>query len=111
METLLLAGSTTFTPTEAGVYFAETRTLMDDCVSNTRTAVELDINENPSLEIIEEVQPGCVTANGSITLFVNGGTEPYAFSLDGGATTQLSEVFPNLAAGDYELLVIDDKCL
>lgn len=107
--TLLLAGSTTFTPTEAGVYFAETRTLLDDCVSSTRTAVALTINENPSLEIIEEIQPGCVTANGSITLFVNGGTEPYTFSLDGGITTQSTETFTDLAAGAYDFIVIDDN--
>ncbi|WP_367388480.1 gliding motility-associated C-terminal domain-containing protein [Lewinella sp. LCG006] len=47
--TLLLAGNTSFTPTVAGTYYAETRLITDGCVSSTRTAVSLTINPVPSL--------------------------------------------------------------
>lgn len=46
---LLLAGNTSFTPTAAGTYYAETRLIVDGCVSSTRTAVSLTINPVPSL--------------------------------------------------------------
>jgi hypothetical protein len=38
---------------------------------------------------------------------VAGGTAPYLYSLDGGATTQSSPFFMNLTSGTYQLAVID----
>ncbi len=49
-------------------------------------------------------------ANGSISVTVNGGGEaPYRYSIDNGASYQLSPNFPNLSQGDYEIQVIDNR--
>ncbi|MCE1197693.1 MAG: hypothetical protein LWW85_01885 [Marinilabiliales bacterium] len=46
-------------------------------------------------------------ASGSLTVNVAGGTPVYSFSLDGGATTQLSGTFNGLLAGNYHMVVKD----
>jgi hypothetical protein len=47
--TLLLASSTSYTPSVAGTYYAETRVSATGCLSATRTAVVLTINSNPTV--------------------------------------------------------------
>ncbi|KAA3630902.1 MAG: hypothetical protein DWQ02_17200, partial [Bacteroidetes bacterium] len=42
--TLLLADSPTYTPAGAGTYYAETRVIVNSCVSGTRTPVTLTVN-------------------------------------------------------------------
>src|SRR5690606_18551769 len=50
-------------------------------------------------------------SDGSISLIATGGNVPYRYSIDGGATTQTSGSFPNLAAGTYTVWVEDgDGC-
>lgn len=44
----------------------------------------------------------------SITVNASGGTPPYEYSIDGGATWQTSPVFENISAGTYEVTVRDD---
>jgi gliding motility-associated-like protein len=49
----------------------------------------------------------CVGANnGSITVTPTNGTPPYLYTLDGG-TTQSSNVFANLSAGQHEIIIAD----
>jgi large repetitive protein len=45
-------------------------------------------------------------ADGSITVDKSGGTDPYQFSLNGGAY-QISNVFNNLSAGTYSITLLD----
>ncbi|HKK42092.1 MAG TPA: gliding motility-associated C-terminal domain-containing protein, partial [Bacteroidales bacterium] len=45
-------------------------------------------------------------SDGTFTLSVTGGTDPYMFSLDGG-TAQASETFDNLAAATYTVTITD----
>ena len=47
--TLLLSGSTSYTPTVAGTYYAETRATATGCLSATRTGVTLTVNPSPTL--------------------------------------------------------------
>lgn len=54
--TLLLADSPTFTPTAAGIYYAEAREISSGCLSLTRTPVILTINPLPALS---DSQPLC----------------------------------------------------
>ncbi|HXD79111.1 MAG TPA: gliding motility-associated C-terminal domain-containing protein [Puia sp.] len=49
----------------------------------------------------------CGQANGSISVTVTGGTLPYQYSDDGGATWQGSATFNNLAGGLYTIQVQD----
>jgi gliding motility-associated-like protein len=62
---LLLANSTTYTPTNVGTYYAETVSLLNGCKSNTRTAVTL-------LPAISVTSSGpttlCTNTNTAITL-------------------------------------------
>jgi hypothetical protein len=53
-----------------------------------------------------QVDNTCGLANGSLSLSATGGTEPYTYSLNGGAG-QLSGDFSNLAAGTYTAEVSD----
>ena len=47
--TLLLSGSTSYTPTMAGTYYAEARIIISGCVSSTRTPLTLTINPQPDI--------------------------------------------------------------
>ena len=60
------------------------------------------------LTLTSEDQTSCQMPNGAIMVTVNGGTPPYTYSVDGGVTTQASNVFSGLMAGNYVVLAIDD---
>jgi large repetitive protein len=47
--------------------------------------------------------------DGVIAVDATGGTPDYAYSIDGGQTSQALPVFEALPAGDYEVLVMDDN--
>ena len=49
--TAILSSSTTYTPTTGGTYYAEARNTTTNCVSSSRTAIQLTINPQPSLVI------------------------------------------------------------
>jgi hypothetical protein len=44
---------------------------------------------------------------GSITIIANGGTPPYQYSINGGGSYQLSNIFTGLAAGTYQVVSKD----
>jgi gliding motility-associated-like protein len=50
---------------------------------------------------------GCNTNNGQVTLTPAGGTPPYQYSINDGASFQPSNVFGNLAPGSYSILIED----
>lgn len=54
---------------------------------------------------INIVNATCGLANGSFEILVNGGLAPYTFDIGNGATT--SNIFTNLAEGNYQVLVTD----
>ena len=49
----------------------------------------------------------CATANGTLTLTVNGGTAPYTYTLNGATVTPISGVISGLASGAYIVNVTD----
>lgn len=59
----------------------------------------------PSILAVDTTDDYC--SNGSITVTVQNGTEPYEFSLDGFATVQSSPIFKNLTNGSYTVYVRD----
>jgi len=73
------------------------------------TNVNIPITNN--LTISTQLQAaGCETANGTITINASGGSEPYNYSLDGGAV-QSGNSFTDLEVGDYTAFVTDaDGC-
>ena len=56
--TLLAEGDTSFIPPGPGIYYAETRMVVNDCISSSRTPVELTINEAPTFMVSAEA-PQC----------------------------------------------------
>ncbi|MCC3155598.1 SprB repeat-containing protein, partial [Hymenobacter sp. BT770] len=63
------------------------------------------------------VQATCTSATGSATLAATGGTGPYTYSLQLGTNAPIvlsgagAVTFPNLAAGIYQVLVVDaNRC-
>lgn len=70
------------------------------------------VREAPGVEIesIEAEVSGCgQAAQGSMTINVNAatGVPPYEYSIDGGATFGPDSVFPDIAAGTYNIVVRD----
>jgi PKD repeat protein len=60
------------------------------------------------LDIVGVTDALCAgAANGTAAVIVGGGTAPYVYSRDGGATTQSSGTFGGLTAGVYTIVAID----
>jgi len=78
------------------------------------TSVTLANPDSISTQIAEIYHVDCFGGNnGSVSINItNGGTSPYTFSNDNGATYQSSNTFNNLSAGNYFFLISDDNnCL
>jgi PKD repeat protein len=58
-----------------------------------------------NITVTDEECPG--ENNGTINIFILGGTAPYRFSADGGTTWQQNKLITDLAPGDYTPAVID----
>ncbi len=76
-------------------------------VNGTET---VNSSSGPIINNINTVDPSCNgTTDGSITIVATGGTAPYTYSIDGGATTQGSNSFAGLGAGSYAIEVTDNN--
>jgi hypothetical protein len=72
-------------------------------ISPAPCAVTVEATTTPS---------GCTAATGVITVAASGGTAPYQYRLSGNQTFQTSNVFDNLEAGTYSVLVRDaNQCV
>jgi hypothetical protein len=61
---------------------------------------------NLSITVVAKNASNCIASDGSITAAVNGGTQPYSYSLKEGVFQQ-SNLFTNLQGGDYSVVVKD----
>jgi hypothetical protein len=64
--------------------------------------------ENPTFTYVQTNVKCSGQTNGSFTITASGGTAPYQYSKDNGATYQTSNQFTNLGAGSYTLIVKDN---
>jgi large repetitive protein len=98
-----------FTNLAAGTYNVKIRYNSGYCVTNyTSNPVTLTVQSGPQVASTIVSNPtDCNVNNGSITIYMTGGIAPYQYSKDNGATYQFSNVFPNLAAGTYSILIKD----
>ena len=98
---LLLMGSLVYTPSMAGLYYAETRDLDTDCVSLTRTGVELKINDLPIVTITGATEI-CSGQEGTI---LDAGSNYISYLWSSGEDSQTIEVF---SEGEYSVMVSDE---
>ena len=93
-----------FTGLDAGNY---TVTVSDN--SSCSNTISLNITEPELLSTnISSVDQTCQnTTDGQISCITSGGTSPYLYSIDCGATFQTSEIFSGLAASTYCVTVSD----
>lgn len=73
--------------------------------------IPIDLNEPDPITFDTDVTD--VACNGGSTGVVDvvntaGGTAPYMYSIDGGNTIDVTSTFPNLTAGTYDIIVVDD---
>jgi len=83
-------------------------TVRDDKGKQTTTSVVLtDPGTFPYFTSAVANATGCNTDNGQITLTPAGGTPPYQYSINDGASFQASNVFTNLGPGAYSIMIED----
>ena len=71
------------------------------------TVITILAPNSPQIDSIEVLGTNCGLTDGSITVSASGGSLPLMYSLDGGISTQMSNVFSNLSAGTLVVTVVD----
>jgi Fe-S cluster biogenesis protein NfuA len=101
--TLVFTGDAFTTPTLSSgqTYYVR---YSGTCNTTTCATVTITVNQRPTVNAPSVVQPTCNTSTGTITVNATGsGTLEY--SVDGGASWFLSNVFSGLAPGNYNIAV------
>jgi hypothetical protein len=80
-------------------------TIQGSSCSNTLFTIVSE--PSPIVVYANTTDPSLGLDNGICSLIASGGTSPYIFSIDGGATFQPSNTFSNLPAGSYTGIVQD----
>jgi hypothetical protein len=97
------ATTQSLTVTTSGTYTV-TATNLQSC-SATSTPVTITVNALPTVST-SKTDVICAGGNtGTITVTASGATAPYQYSKDGGVNYQTSNVFNNLTAGTYNIVV------
>jgi gliding motility-associated-like protein len=74
-----------------------------------KTIIVGSVYPQPSINISNIVYPSsCTSADGGFTLAGAGGTPPYQYSIDGGATFSSNGTFTGLTQGYYTFLLVKD---
>ncbi|MCS6934423.1 MAG: gliding motility-associated C-terminal domain-containing protein [Chitinophagales bacterium] len=77
------------------------------CESLSYRLITITVGQ-PTINSVTSVNPTCFGGtNGSITINASGGTPPIQYSINGGGSYQSSNVFNNLPAGFYNVIVKD----
>ncbi len=105
LDNLNFQTSTVFNALPAGTYTIWVRNFNGTCTVQHPNTVTISAPAVPNISLVSTTQPGCGAANGSITITATGGVAPLSFSINNGLNWQTSNVFQNLAAGNYTVLV------
>ncbi len=91
----------------AGSYLVSVKNASGSCVTNyPNNPVIISPITAPAITNITSSNPTeCNLTNGTISVTASGGIAPLSYSLDGGITFQASNVFNNVAAGSYSIVV------
>ncbi len=96
--------SNAFAALVAGTYDV---VVQDETGCTTSGTANVQGTPNPTIDNVITVDPNCGQPDGSIEIFVSGGTPAYQFSIDGGTTFLGTNLFAGLTAGPYDLVVAD----
>jgi large repetitive protein len=98
--------STIFNNLAAGSYLVSVRNADNTCMTSATSPTVITQPVMPSISNVTATVPtACSTNNGVIVVTANGGAAPLQYSMDGGATWQLSNTFNGLASGSYYIMV------
>ncbi len=89
-----------------GYNIIRTWTATDDCGNYTEIEQIIHVSDELSLTIDSIINESCDGGDGSISISVSGGSQPYTYQWSNGQT---SSHVTNLSAGDYSLTVTDDQ--
>ena len=107
-ETVLASTSSTIDAQVPGMYEVLVTNSVNGCIANETTVV----TELPDIQsfAFETDNPDCFNPTGFIAFTdVEGGTEPFQYSINGGVDLQSDPIFNNLSAGTFELLIVDEQ--
>lgn len=91
---------------EEGNYNVTVTDLINGCI-NTDVSIVTALPDIQGFEI-ETDNPDCFNPFGNIEITeIEGGTGPFLYSIDGGETYQNGQVFSDLSAGEYNVLIQD----
>ena len=105
-DTLLL-GSASFTPTQAGTYYAVARDLLTNCTSNVRTPGSLIINPTPTIIATANDTTICAGQSADLSVITNGGTAPYTFTWNQGVGNGQNQTVTPTQTTTYTVSVTD----
>gem|GEM_PF-451897 len=105
--TPLLQGSTSFTPTQAGTYYARARDLATSCTSAMRTAVTLTTSPAPNATATASALTICAGDSVRLNANASGGTPPYTFVWNQGVGQGQSRFATPLTNTNYVVTVTD----
>ncbi|KAA3641371.1 MAG: hypothetical protein DWQ02_00675 [Bacteroidetes bacterium] len=95
-----------FSNLPAGAYGVGVRYIDGSCSFFHPVPVELLGPDSPRFIEVEAVDPtDCGLENGFISIYAEGGTGPYSYSIDGGQSWSIFNVFQNLPSGIYTPMV------
>jgi hypothetical protein len=99
--------SNSFTGLAVGNYTILVRNDNGTCpVSYTSNPAIINAPASPSISnVVSTDVTDCTLSDGSITITATGGTGSFEYSIDSGTTWQTSNIFSNLIAGNYNLVV------
>jgi gliding motility-associated-like protein len=88
----------------------ETYPVLIEDAAGCITGSVVDIVEPAVLQsAVTALDETCVGNDGSIVLVATGGTAPYTYSFDGGATSGANASLLNISGGTYDIVVTDDN--
>jgi len=84
-------------------------TVTDDTGCQIDTSIILSNQAGPTFDNIIIDHPDCNMNTGIIAIIASGGTPPYQYSIDNGATFSTSNLFLNLPVGSYFIVIKDSQ--
>lgn len=108
-DLILNQNSTQIQVDSGGTYEFEVIAYFDCQVNPSEYNLQINISfpDQLSIDDIQLNHPLCGVNDGSISILESGGTSPYQYSFDDGATFQGSSTLANLVSGIYEIVVQD----